>query len=229
LGESLALAMTSHSRRSKGSIGPHSLDILSILFGSLLGDLINATTSPFSRMIILSRYYLSPTAKAAIQFPPYVLQVITGMLLGDSWLSKPTSSGQSAFGVQQKQLDFVQFLWEIFNPLGIVGALPYTSSRFDTRTSKTYTISGFLTVILPFFGILYHKWYTIVEGKVIKQLPANIYDLLTPVALAFWIAGDGSYSPRDGVTVLSTESFTPEEVALLVSIINQKNEKSLRQ
>ena len=39
--------------------------------------------------------HLSRTVKAAIVIPPYVLDVITGMLLGDSCISKPSISGQS--------------------------------------------------------------------------------------------------------------------------------------
>ena len=42
MGETVAPPTASFSRRSKAFIGPHSLEILSILFGSLLGDLIRS-------------------------------------------------------------------------------------------------------------------------------------------------------------------------------------------
>jgi hypothetical protein len=145
-------------------------------------------------IIALFRYYLSPAAKADIVIPPYVMSVITGILLGDSWLTKPSSTSQSASGVQQKEFGFVQFLWGIFKPLGLVNATPYTQKRFDKRTGNTYTNHGFLTVILPFFAELFLEWYSIVNGYSIKHLPTNIFELLTPVAIAFWIASDGSYN-----------------------------------
>lgn len=46
----------------------------------------------------------------------------------------------------------------------------------------------------------------------IQVIPANIYDLLTPIALAYWICGDESYNRRDGVVILCTDSFTTAEV-----------------
>ncbi|CAG8667688.1 2047_t:CDS:10, partial [Funneliformis caledonium] len=81
---------------------------------------------------------------------------------------------------------------------GIVGALPYTLERFDSRTGQTYTATHFATFGLPFFGALFHEWYTIVNGKATKRLPANIANLLTPVALAYWTASDGTYHKKTG-------------------------------
>jgi len=48
-----------------------------------------------------------------------------------------------------------------------------------------------------------------IDGKNVKIIPATIDMLLTPVALAFWISGDGHYCLREGVVYISTESFTP--------------------
>jgi hypothetical protein len=32
-------------------------------------------------------------------------------------------------------------------------------------------------------------WYRNVDGKNVKVLPANIADLLTPIAIAYWLGG----------------------------------------
>lgn len=48
-------------------------------------------------------------------------------------------------------------------------------------------------------------------------MPHDIFDLLTPVALAFWIQGDGSY--RRGGLVLCTDNFTIQEVVLLMNVL----------
>lgn len=67
--------------------------------------------------LILYRKFLSRSAKTAIFILPYIQEVITGKILGDGNLSKPSITGQSKFRVRQNGLDFVQFLWDIFNSI----------------------------------------------------------------------------------------------------------------
>jgi hypothetical protein len=123
-------------------------------------------------------------AKAAIEIPPYILQVITGMLLGDCCLR---AHGKDALMlVEQKDFAFVQLLWDLFVSISIVGAAPKTRSRTDNRTANPSTTNFFATFTLPFFTVLFYQWYRIVDGKSIKVLPSIIGDLLTPVAIAFW-------------------------------------------
>lgn len=51
-----------------------------------------------------------------------------------------------------------------------------------------------------------------VDGKFVKVLPeSNIAELLTPVTLAYWLAGDGHFVKREGSIQIATHSFTPEE------------------
>ncbi|RUO95304.1 homing endonuclease, partial [Jimgerdemannia flammicorona] len=51
----------------------------------------------------------------------------------------------------------------------------------------------------------------------VKVVPEMIYDLLTPVALAHWIMCDGSARPSG--LVLCTDSFTIQEVVLLMNVL----------
>jgi LAGLIDADG DNA endonuclease family len=172
--------------------------------------------------LILFRVCLSSAAKAALVISPYTMEVITGMLLGDGHLTKPSTTGQSALQFRLANQDFVQFLWYIFNSVGIVGAEPNTYNYTDKRTGKIYTSYKFSTFSLPILATFYFEWSSIVNGCAIKHLPVNIYELLTPVAIAFWISSDGSYSKRDGIVVISTDNFTLAEVQLLQSILLQK-------
>jgi hypothetical protein len=48
-------------------------------------------------------------------------------------------------------------------------------------------------------------------------VPLDIYNLLTPVALAHWIMGDGQAN-RSGLT-LCTDSFSIQEVVLLMNVL----------
>jgi hypothetical protein len=62
-----------------------------------------------------------------------------------------------------------------------------------------------------------------------KVIPANIGDLLTPIALAYWLAGEAHYHQRDGVITIATNSFTAVEVdQLRATLLNNFNIESSR-
>jgi transcriptional regulator NrdR family protein len=46
---------------------------------------------------------------------------------------------------------------------------------------------------------------------------SNIYDLITPIALAHWIMGDGSV--RNDSLTLCTDNFTTQEVVQLMNVL----------
>jgi hypothetical protein len=70
------------------------------------------------------------------------------------------------------------------------------------------------TPCLPFLTDLYNLFY--ING--IKGIPAEyIYDLLTPIALAHWIIGDGTWT--DPGTLLCTNSFTFPDVVCLMNVL----------
>ena len=48
-------------------------------------------------------------------------------------------------------------------------------------------------------------------------MPLDIYNILTPVALAIWIAGDGSSHPSG--LILCTHSFTIQDVVRLMNVL----------
>jgi hypothetical protein len=72
----------------------------------------------------------------------------------------------------------------------------------------------FSTFTHPFFTELHKDWYIQQDGKYIKALPANMNELLTPRAIAYWISGDGSFNKNKEYIVISTESFTPRRFTL---------------
>ena len=59
------------------------------------------------------------------------------------------------------------------------------------------------------------------EERNVKIIPSNIADLLTPVALAYWLAGDSHYSKRDGCIEIATNSFSSAEVDILRGPLQQ--------
>jgi len=83
---------------------------------------------------------------------------------------------------------------------GIRNGNPFSGLTFQTRQ-------------LPCLTDLYNLFY-IDKTKII---PSNIYDLLTPAALAHIIMGDGS--AVNGGLVICTDCFTLEQTTLLLNVL----------
>jgi hypothetical protein len=83
----------------------------------------------------------------------------------------------------------------------------------------------FKTFTMPYFTRLFNAWYTNIDGKNIKVIPAGIDKLLTPIALAHWTMGDGGFDGHGrgtGRVTLFTNNFTLEEVELLRKLLLDK-------
>ena len=86
----------------------------------------------------------------------------------------------------------------------------------DNRTGKIYSATSFTTMQLPCFNEFRDLFYL----SNIKKVPNNIYDLLTPIGLAFWIMDDGS---RHGSGLhISVYAFTNEDVDKLMFTLQDK-------
>lgn len=84
------------------------------------------------------------------------------------------------------------------------------------KGTKTYAWA-FYTRTLPCFKELKTLFY--VDGK--KVVPSEyIYELVSPIALAHLIMGDGSYIK--GGLVICTDSFAMEDVVLLFNVLTIK-------
>jgi len=64
--------------------------------------------------------------------------------------------------------------------------VPEIQTRLATNGVLLYVIR-FQTYTYTSLNIIYHEWY--VNG--VKQVPQNIAEYLTPLALAIWIIDDG--------------------------------------
>jgi hypothetical protein len=58
--------------------------------------------------------------------------------------------------------------------------------------------------------------------KKVKVVPTNISELLSPCAIAYWFAGDGTFHKGKSVIQVATNSFTPEEVDLLRAVLLER-------
>jgi LAGLIDADG DNA endonuclease family len=146
-------------------------------------------------------------------------EILTGLLMGDLCAHK-RKTGVNARLLVEQGLIHKEYLCHLYELLKMYcGTGPKISNRLpDKRTGKIYTRIKFQTYTLPCFTELYNIFYP--DGK--KIIPLNIGSLLTPLGLAYWIADDGGLCQTSKRLILSTNSYTLEEVKILVSVLNNK-------
>ena len=150
-----------------------------------------------------------------IRIPAYEQSVITGLMLSDGWLTFGSKTSKSARLGFKQSLSHSGYFWFVFTLLShYCSSIPnlITSTRKGT---KTYAFQ-ILTRSLPCFNEFYSLYYP--NG--IKTIPADIFNLLTPVALAHWESGDGAKN-RHGLTI-STESFYVNDTVRLLNVLTVK-------
>jgi len=161
---------------------------------------------------------LTPEARAAIRLTSFIKDVIVGLLLGDAWLQKLNSNQNTRLGFAQsgkeEKDEYFRHVLSLLSGLCTPTMVPYVKNFF---TNGTPCISiSFWTMRLPCLNLLHSLFY--VNG--IKVVPSIIFELLTPLGLAFWIMDDGS-KQNTGLH-LNTYSFTAEEHELLASVLRTK-------
>jgi hypothetical protein len=146
-----------------------------------------------------------------IVLPPYQLSAIVGLLLSDGWLNLPLKGVNARLGFQQSY-DKLEYFWFVFVILShYCSSLP----KFLTRMrggSINYSLY-MQTKSLPCFTELFNLFYK--NG--VKVIPENIYDLLTPVDLAHWIAGDGQVA-SNGLR-LCTDSYRLHQTVKFIHVL----------
>lgn len=162
--------------------------------------------------------------QSSIEIPWKTWQVITGELLGDGHIrydsiNSPQINGRLEFTFSAKILHYVNYLK--FNALSFVctNSKPTPWPNKDL-TNKDVTQYWFSSKRMSIFSELHSIWYKKVNNSFVKTLPLNIENLLTPIALAHWIMGDGYYS--NGNVVLCTDNFSEKEVLKLIKVLNNK-------
>ena len=147
-----------------------------------------------------------------IKLPPYQKSIVIGLLLSDGWLtiaSKTTKNARLGF---QQSLFRANYVWFVFNELSHYCS-SYPGLRSSIRSGNRLYSLGFFTRTLPCFTELYSVFYV----NKVKVIPEDIYNLLTPVALAHLIMGDGSVQPHG--LILCTDSFTIPDVVKLMNVL----------
>jgi hypothetical protein len=104
------------------------------------------------------------------------------------------------------------YIWLVFSILShYCDNLPLY--RLRKRGDKSFLSIEIITRSLPCITSLHNVFYS----KGVKIIPENIYDLLTPVALAHIIMGDGKES-RHGL-ILCTDCYSVQYVVRLMNVL----------
>jgi hypothetical protein len=147
------------------------------------------------------------------EIPSYHKSVIIGILLSDGWITYATPYVKSPRIGFNQSFEKFEYLWKVFIILSpFCNSLPklIIGKRKET---VTYALQ-FLTRSLPCLKPLREMFYNI-EGK--KIVPDDIYNLLDPISLAYWIMSDGSVS-RHGL-LICTDSFTIPDIVKLINVL----------
>jgi hypothetical protein len=157
--------------------------------------------------------------RASFSLSNELKQILVGLTLGDLNVQKPSINSNVRLRFQQGSVheEYIFYLYELFKSY-CLSAPKFYSQKPDTRTGEIYTKISFNTLSLPCFNTIYNLFY--LDGK--KMMPSNIFDLLTPLGLAYFLCDDGSFCKKDSSIVLCTESFSLREVQLLQEVLENK-------
>lgn len=149
---------------------------------------------------------------AIVKLAPYQLGVIIGLVLSDGWITFPSKYSKNARIGFKQYADQASYVFFVFN---ILSHYCGSSPRWTTgiRSGKRYYGVQFFTRSMPCITELHSLFYP----KGVKIIPHNIYELLTPIALAHLIMGDG-VAKTTGL-VLCTDSYSIEDTVRLLNVL----------
>ena len=158
-----------------------------------------------------------------VKLPNYLEDVFIGLMLSDGFLerSSPTSTVRLSVNFSIKHAPYLMHLYVLFEPYIRTG--PDVISTLNSKTKTHNTVIKFKTQSLPLF-MIYHKFFykPNSQGKLIKIIPLNIEQYMSPVVLAHLIMGDGNFKIKDGIIRIYTNSFSKKEVEILALAITNK-------
>ena len=147
-----------------------------------------------------------------IVIPAYQYSVIVGLLLSDGWLNIASVTHISPRLGLSQSLDRFKYVWFVFNILSHY-CENYPIIRERKRLDRVHWCVDMVTRSLPCFAELYSLFYV----NKVKVVPENIYSILTPIALAHLIMGDGGFKSK-GI-FLCTDSYSIQDVVRLMNVL----------
>jgi len=154
-------------------------------------------------------------------FSPHQFDVLLGSLLGDARLEcrsigkRHSVTARLRIHQSEKQKDYVFWKYEIFKDI-VLTPPRRIMTWHDKKRNKEHYSWYFHSKSLEQLGLFQQCFY---RGKT-KVLTKDIFDLLTPRALAVWFMDDGS-NTQNSYTI-STHCFSNEEQKSIISFFKKK-------
>jgi len=173
---------------------------------SLARELNVSETGIYQRLVSLGIPRKEARKSAVVIEPtPEEEQVILGTILGDGWISIPsTRAAYLAFAHGAKQEAYIRWkalkLKRFATPRGV---------KFSPRTAdasgKLHDAYEFWTRSCPYFAYLEQLFYIHANGKRVKTVASEVLEKLDRLGLAVWYMDDGSWHSGDPRIVVSVE------------------------
>lgn len=168
---------------------------------------------------ITSLPFILPNFKAKNRIGPHneeIISLLVGSLLGDCHGERLMNGGvRFKFKQSIKHKEYLFFLYEFLLKRGYTNnTLPnLVKNKLGNKTFEAYYFNTYSFSSLLW---LYKSFY---KNKS-KVIPNNIYDLITPLALAIWIQDDGTW--KESSIRITTNNFNLKELEWLVLVLNNK-------
>lgn len=117
----------------------------------------------------------------------------------------------------EHQMKYLNYVFNLFFKAGYCRMCkPSKGFSLNKNTGLNYTYYTFNTKSLKEFNNLYDQFYI----NKIKVIPENIWELLTPIGLAFWYMDDGNKTGK-GIH-LNSNAFSDKDLSLLLLVLKNK-------
>ena len=151
-----------------------------------------------------------------------ILSLIIGSTLGDSHLEKRKGGlgTRVVFEQSSKNVEYLMWFHKYLYTRGYCNPnKPKLQIRIRKNNERTfqYRINSYTFFS---FNWIHDMFYIMKEGKLVKIVPSNIREYLTPLALAIWFMDDGSKSNK--TIRIATNSFTYEDNLFLCSVLKER-------
>jgi hypothetical protein len=146
--------------------------------------------------------------------PMNFYSIIVGKLLSDGWLEKENLNANTRFRFKQSLSKSSYVIHSFLILSHYISNIP-NIVKGERKGTITYGLQ-FSTRRYQCFNELYNLFYI----NKIKVIPHNIYDILTPIALAHWIMGDGARKNKG--LILCTDSYSLSDVIKLSNVLRIK-------
>lgn len=184
----------------------------------------------FGKMhLIIKRGFWSKDLKSEQRIGPHnidVISVLVGNLLGDGFGEHRSGSTRLTLHLGLPNREYIAWLHSFYVARGYCSSQKLTFKKLIGKKGKIYFSTKIRTFSFKSLNWLYHAFYVTNEkGFLKKEVPLQIEELLTPLALAVWFQDDGGRSGSG--TRIATHSFSLEGVRRLQqAILNRYNIKT---